>query len=109
MDKELDAAKRAALEAGKILMKHYGRVSAEKKSDGTDVTIADRESEAAIKTLLTREFPDYSFMGEETGMDDRGFDYKWVQQHSSWLMSQPEGLMHSFIITCSHGMLRQDF
>lgn len=78
MQRELDIAKIAALEAGKILINHYGRVNAQKKADGTDVTIADKESEAKIKSILSKEFPDYSFLGEETGLDDRGSEYKWV-------------------------------
>jgi myo-inositol-1(or 4)-monophosphatase len=78
MERELRAARKAALEAGKILMKYYGKIGAEKKADGTLVTRADRESEKRIKWILSKQFPDYSFLGEETGRDDRKSEYTWI-------------------------------
>lgn len=78
MERELDVARKAALEAGKILMKYYGNVDTVTKKDGSLVTRADRESEDRIKAMLSKEFPDYSFLGEETGHDDRKSEYTWV-------------------------------
>lgn len=78
MERELDVAKKAALAAGKILMEHYGKVGADKKKDGSLVTKADTESEDKIKSILFEAFPDYSFLGEETGRDDRRSEYTWM-------------------------------
>jgi len=78
MERELKAARSAARGAGKILMKYYGKVGAEKKADGTLVTKADKESEAFIKKKLSEAFPQYSFLGEETGHDDRKSEYTWI-------------------------------
>jgi myo-inositol-1(or 4)-monophosphatase len=78
MERELGVAKRAALEAGKILMKYYGKVGKDVKKDGTFVTRADTESEDMIKSILSRHFPGYSFLGEETGHDRKSSEYTWV-------------------------------
>ena len=78
MEMELEIAKRAAAGAGRILMEHYGSVESEYKADGSHVTVADREAEDLIKSVLSSEFPSYSFLGEETGMDDRKSDMVWV-------------------------------
>lgn len=52
----------------------------ESKSDESPVTIADREAEAAMRDILTREAPDHSIFGEEEGMqaDTSGSGYLWV-------------------------------
>ena len=57
MGKELDLAKRAALEGGKILMKYYGKVSIRYKEDKSITTEADLASEKKIKSILKGEFP----------------------------------------------------
>ncbi|RLI88201.1 MAG: inositol monophosphatase [Candidatus Altiarchaeales archaeon] len=76
--KELEMAIRAAREAGDLLMKYYGRVTVGYKKDGSIVTDADIKSEKVIKSILNREFPDYSFLGEESGMEDRSSEYTWL-------------------------------
>ncbi len=78
MKGELAAARRAALAAGAVLMKHYGKVDAEYKKDGSVVTKADRESEELIKSMLFRAFPGHSFLGEESGLDEKGSEFRWV-------------------------------
>jgi myo-inositol-1(or 4)-monophosphatase len=78
MEKELAAARRAAIAAGRVLMKHYGRVQAREKEDGSLVTVADGQSERLIKKMLFAAFPDYSFLGEEEGLDDRGSEFRWI-------------------------------
>lgn len=75
---EMKTATKAAKVAGKILMAHYGRIKVEYKADRSIVTEADRESEKVIKTQLETEFPDYSFLGEESGLDEKASDYTWV-------------------------------
>lgn len=75
---ELACAKRAAREAGKILMDRYGKVKARYKRDRSLVTEADVASEARIKEILKEEFPDHSFLAEESGFEDNGSDHTWV-------------------------------
>lgn len=76
--KELDTAIKAAHEAGKILMAYYGRVTPRYKKDRSIVTDADIASEKLIKELLKKEFPDYSFLAEESGLEDNNSEYEWV-------------------------------
>ncbi|MFH1569327.1 MAG: histidinol-phosphatase, partial [Gemmatimonadota bacterium] len=58
----------AAWRAGKIVMRHYqSGLVPEQKADASPVTIADRESERAIRQQLKAAFPDDGVMGEEHG------------------------------------------
>ncbi|MEM4268304.1 MAG: inositol monophosphatase family protein [Candidatus Woesearchaeota archaeon] len=75
--KELKTAIYSARQAGRILLKHYGKVSHEYKADKSFVTRADREAEQKIKEILMKKFPNHSFLGEETGSHGKS-DYVWV-------------------------------
>ncbi|KAG0622810.1 hypothetical protein M758_3G125400 [Ceratodon purpureus] len=50
------------------------------KEDLSPVTIADRETEAAMCSILSQYFPDHAIFGEEGGltMPEGGSDYVWV-------------------------------
>ena len=64
--KELEVAIKAALEAGKILEKHFETdILKEFKKDKSIVTLADKESEEVIKKIILEAFPDHSILGEE--------------------------------------------
>ena len=72
-----------AFSAGKILEKHFGRVSwnyKRQKGKFFDqvVTAADRESEALIRRRLRKNFPGTNIMGEEEGYEDHGSEWTWV-------------------------------
>lgn len=64
--KEIDQALAIARSAGELAMRyfHAGTVE-EEKDDLSPVTIADRECEALISTMLSAEFPDDGILGEE--------------------------------------------
>ncbi len=64
--KELRVCIKAAKEAGKIVMGSYGKASFRLKKDHSFVSKADINSEKAIKNILKKSFPGYSFMGEES-------------------------------------------
>ncbi len=65
--KELEVAIKAALEAGKILDKHQEtEIERGVKEDKSMVTVADTESEEAIKKIILENFPEHSIVGEET-------------------------------------------
>lgn len=67
--KALSVANEAADRAGEILKKYYGRLSnVDEKFQAGLVSEADRESESAIKAVISREFPDHRILGEETGL-----------------------------------------
>ncbi len=65
----LDVATEAALIAGEILLKHWGKLKniEEKGAAGDLVTEADRISEAAILKILNNNFPDHLILAEESG------------------------------------------
>lgn len=72
IQKALKVAQEAATEAGKVLKKHYGRLSqVDEKFQAGLVSEADRESEAVIKKVLFENFPDHQILGEETGLSGR--------------------------------------
>lgn len=47
------------------------------KADLTPVTVADRDAEAAIKTVLRAAFPDHALFGEEEGREGEG-EFLWL-------------------------------
>lgn len=62
-----------------IIMSYYhGDIEVETKADMSPVTIADKESEAAIKRILSDAFPEHGFIGEEFGTDAEEHEYQWV-------------------------------
>jgi myo-inositol-1(or 4)-monophosphatase len=75
---ELKTAVKAAKEGGKILLQHYGKVKVRYKKDRSFVTEADILSEEKIKSILKKQFPDYSFLGEESGLEDNDSEYTWI-------------------------------
>src|SRR5438132_5329379 len=63
-----DAAITATHEASCIALRYFtGDFQVEWKHDETPVTIADRETEAFLRTSLLRAFPEDGFLGEESG------------------------------------------
>ena len=72
------ALKAAAAAADVIRGFYRGDFSVEIKDDRTPVTIADVEAERAIQRILSAEFPDCDFFGEETGRSAIGSEYVWL-------------------------------
>lgn len=67
-----------AREAGALLMKHFrAHVTIEYKGEADLVTIADRQSEALIRSRLREYWPTHDILGEEEGFKDTGSDYRW--------------------------------
>lgn len=62
----LDFAVTIAREAGEITLKYFRSAYAiETKSDGSVVTVADREAEAHLRRRIAAAFPDDAILGEE--------------------------------------------
>ncbi|MGB7282618.1 MAG: inositol monophosphatase family protein [Candidatus Acidiferrum sp.] len=74
----LDAAMEIAQEAGKILREEFTRpVQISYKGDVDLVTQADKRSEQAIVTRLTRYFPEHSIAAEEGSGHEGGTEFRW--------------------------------
>ena len=67
MNKEVKIAKKAALEAGNLILNYY-KADYEIRDKGyhNPVTTADHASDKRIKEILTQSFPDYGWLSEET-------------------------------------------
>ena len=75
----LDAVHEAARVAGDVAMRHYRTsLAVESKSDGSPVTIADREAETAVREWITRRFPEDGIEGEELGVLRPDARRRWV-------------------------------
>ena len=75
----LDFATDAAWQAGKITLSYFGTgIVPELKSDQTPVTVADRQAENLLRTLIEARFPDHAVLGEEYGESNQGARYRWI-------------------------------
>lgn len=69
-----------AARAGEVIIRRYYQESIDVrlKADRTPVTVADVETEHAIKQVLQAAFPEHGFFGEETGRSRTDADYLWL-------------------------------
>jgi len=66
-------------EAAKEILPHYGpTVEIDRKSDATPVTLADRNAEKRIRTLIAEKYPEHGIIGEEYGSERDDADFVWV-------------------------------
>ena len=95
-DQELEAAVAAAEAGAAVLMKHFrklepGQINEKTKHDL--VSVADKESEAAIRAALDARCPGYGFLGEETGASGGG-DLRWVVDPLDGTLNFVQGFPH---------------
>ncbi|MDR7897882.1 inositol monophosphatase family protein [Thermosynechococcus sp. JY1334] len=66
----LEIATEAALAGGAVLQHYWGKLSEieEKGRSGDLVTVADRQSEAAVLDVIHRHCPDHAVLAEESGL-----------------------------------------
>jgi histidinol-phosphatase len=65
--------------ASQVAMGYYdGSFSVEYKGDASPVTVADRETEQALRAALQEAFPGDGFLGEEYGDTPGGTGYRWI-------------------------------
>ncbi|MBX6323982.1 MAG: histidinol-phosphatase [Rhodospirillaceae bacterium] len=70
---------RLADAAGEIVRRYYRRpVQVDDKPDSSPVTIADRETEAAMRRLIAETYPAHGIIGEEHGAQRPDADHVWV-------------------------------
>lgn len=74
----LATAIRAAESAGAVLTKRFrSDVLIENKSDGSFVSVVDREAERAALSVIQENFLEHSIVSEEAGFFDRNSEYVW--------------------------------
>jgi inositol-phosphate phosphatase/L-galactose 1-phosphate phosphatase/histidinol-phosphatase len=72
-------AGRLAEASGPVIRRYFRTpVSVEDKADSSPVTIADRETELALRALIERDYPDHGIVGEEHGTIRPGASYQWI-------------------------------
>ena len=68
-----------ARSAGDITLKYFRRQpETHKKTDGSFVTIADREAEAFLRQAILKRFPDDGVVGEEEGEQPGSSGRRWI-------------------------------
>lgn len=74
-----DVAERAAAEAGRVLLEHFGAVTAREKAPGDLVTDADLASQRTIAAILAGAFPDHTLLAEEEGVTPAARNpWRWI-------------------------------
>jgi histidinol phosphatase-like enzyme (inositol monophosphatase family) len=72
-------AHRLADRAGEVIRPFFrAGLEADDKDDGSPVTRADREAEAAMRALLAKAVPDHGVVGEELGRVRGDAEHVWV-------------------------------
>jgi len=73
-------ALKAAKAGAEVIIHYWGKLDGYKqKSSLSDlVTVADQESEDAVINILKKEFPDHSFLAEESGLNEMSSEYMWI-------------------------------
>jgi histidinol-phosphatase len=75
----LQTAIQAAREGEAIIRRYYqNAIPVHLKADQTPVTVADVETEQAIKRVLQEAFPKHGFFGEETGKSRPDAEFVWL-------------------------------
>lgn len=75
----LAVASEAAYAAGRHTLAYFRNgFQVERKGDGSPVTIADRESEALMRSIVARHFPTHTIVGEEAGTTEGDPNYRWI-------------------------------
>lgn len=76
----LQTAIQAARAAEEVIKHYYYRSDwgVQLKADLSPVTVADIETEQAIRQVLQPAFPDYGFYGEETGKNRTDAEHVWL-------------------------------
>lgn len=76
---ELKVAIEAAKMAGKIINDGYSKIhNITTKADKSLVSEIDNQAEEVILSLLKKNFPRHSFLGEETGKSGEESEYLWI-------------------------------
>ncbi len=65
--------------SGGVIRRYFRQaVTVDDKADQSPVTVADKETEATLRRLLTERVPGHGVIGEEQATTNPGADYVWV-------------------------------
>jgi histidinol-phosphatase len=79
LQEALDFATQIAREAGEITLKYFrSSLAVETKHDGSEVTIADRETEAHLRRRISEQFPEDGILGEEEKEQVGASGRRWI-------------------------------
>ncbi|HET8654206.1 MAG TPA: inositol monophosphatase family protein [Longimicrobiaceae bacterium] len=78
LDDLMDFAVRTVQRAGEITLDHFGSAAVERKGDGSEVTAADRASEAFVQAAIRERFPDDAILGEEGAAVQGTSGRRWI-------------------------------
>jgi len=80
LQQRLDFALQAASESSKITLEYFGsaQLNQDTKTDGSPVTIADRNCESDLRSRISEIYPNDSILGEEFGHHVGSSEYEWV-------------------------------
>ncbi len=95
-DAQRDACLAAAEAGGRVLMHHFRRLppgSISEKAKNDLVSVADQESEAAVRKELEFRFPQYGFLGEEGGASGDP-DRRWIVDPLDGTLNFVQGFPH---------------
>ncbi|MGD9489206.1 MAG: inositol monophosphatase [Calditrichaceae bacterium] len=77
----INTAKKAAIEAGKILTQHFGNLEKNQireKTKNDFLSFVDENSEKAILSVIQDAWPDHNILAEEGGEINQDSPYKWI-------------------------------
>ena len=79
LEREVELALALADAAGAVIRFYFRRpIDVLDKADASPVTVADRESEAAMRRLIAARFPEHGIFGEEYGVERADAEFVWV-------------------------------
>ena len=65
--------------ARRVTLKYFRQnLDTVRKADDTPVTAADRETEALLRGMIAKAYPEHGIIGEEEGADRPGASHVWV-------------------------------
>ena len=121
LEAQREACIAAAMAGGQVLLRHFRKLEpshVSEKSKNDLVSVADQESEIVIKAELDRRFPQYSFLGEETGpsgdnhrrwiVDPLDGTLNFVQGFPHWCVSVALWDEKGGLVGCIYDPLRED-
>lgn len=100
-----DLALAAARAGGAAARRHFRTpgLAVERKGDDSPVTIADRESEAAIAAAIAAARPDDAWLGEETGERPGCTPYRWICDPLDGTRNFVRGIpLWAVLVACEH-------
>jgi len=79
MNQYLNAAVRAAREAGELLRKNFSQPLKVNTEEAHDIKLElDVRSQELITNLLLKEFPDHAILGEEGSTENSATEFEWI-------------------------------